>query len=223
MSGKRENHHKHFFSELISRLKKQILKGSTPENLQPIEEAPWENPYIPYSRAVIEQILTQRNLDYRAFRPTVIDTDSPDQIFGEEDDVDQVLAQLEQGLNFLEICTGRPDHFSDWKNHMEEEYGLIVRIVGKSWEYPLYGNMVLDFERHQPMRLSCFAENVIYLPFQKVKWIAGAGGNPAENKSVAGAEMERESDDKSEADFLDINVPIGYNRIIVKVEEPCTF
>ena len=25
------------------------------------------------------------------------------------------------------------------------------------------------------------------------------------------------------SDFLDINVSIGYNRVIVKVEEPCTF
>ena len=45
---------------------------------------------------------------YREFRPMILDTDSPEQVFGEEDDVDQILEQLYPGLNFLEICTDRP-------------------------------------------------------------------------------------------------------------------
>jgi len=178
-------------------------KNRTSYVSQTPEEGPWENPYLPYSRIIIEQILKQRNLDYRTFRPILIDTDSPGQIFGEEDDVDQVLSQLEQGLNFLEICTDRPDYFADWKNCMEEEYGLIVRIIGKSWECPLYGNMVLDFERNQPMWMARFAEDVMYLPFQKQKWYV---------------QTEEKPDEKSGTYILDINVPIGYNRIIVKAE-----
>ena len=40
----------------------------------------------------------------------ILDTDSPEQVFGEEDDVDQILEQLYPGLNFLEICTDRPQY-----------------------------------------------------------------------------------------------------------------
>ena len=47
---------------------------------------------------------------YREFRPMILDTDSPEQVFGEEDDVDQILEQLYPGLNFLEICTDRPQY-----------------------------------------------------------------------------------------------------------------
>ncbi|MCD7922739.1 MAG: hypothetical protein LUE14_08805 [Clostridiales bacterium] len=147
--------------------------------------------------------MKQRGLDYRTFCPILIDTDSPGQVFGEDDDVDQVLLQLEQGLNFLEICTDRPDYFADWKNCMEEEYGLIVRIIGKSRECPFYGNMVLDFERNQPMWMDRFTEDVIYLPFQKQKWYA---------------QSDEKQDEKSGTYILDINVPIGYNRVIVKAE-----
>jgi len=192
----------------------------------PEAELLWENPFLPYARMVIEQILKQKKLDYRDFRPILIDTDCPNQVFGEADDVDQVLAQLEQGLNFLEICTDRPDYFSEWKNRMEEEYGLIVRLVGKSWESQLYGNVVLDFERYQPMRISCFDKHVIYLPFQKRKWDAKTSCESDEEEEFIWTKNTRKtarvSDEKpggkSETEVLDINVPIGYNRIIVEVE-----
>ena len=35
---------------------------------------------------------------YREFRPLILDTDFPEQVFGEEDDVDQILEQLENQL-----------------------------------------------------------------------------------------------------------------------------
>ena len=50
-------------------------------------EAPWENPFLAYSRQVMEAVLRRKGMDYRAFRPIVIDTDMPGQHFGEEDDV----------------------------------------------------------------------------------------------------------------------------------------
>ena len=80
------------------------------------------------TRSIIEQILWQkqdvireekeelgdrltRKQLYRDFKPLIIDTDTPDQVFGEDDDVDQILRQLSPGLNFLEICTNRPEYF----------------------------------------------------------------------------------------------------------------
>ena len=45
-------------------------------------EAPWENPFLAYSRQVMEAVLRRKGMDYRAFRPIVIDTDMPGQHFG---------------------------------------------------------------------------------------------------------------------------------------------
>lgn len=180
-----------FFGKWKSIFQRRRQKAGADAGQENRESTPWVNPYLAYSRAVIETVLEMRGLDYRRFRPILIDTDCPGQVFGEEDDVDQVLAQLEDGLNFLEICTDRPDYFTDWKDYMEAEYGLIVRIVPKSRDMPLYGNMVLDFERNGEADVFRFPEDVIYLPFQKRKW---------------------------EEDCLDIKVPIGYNMLTVRAE-----
>lgn len=184
-----------------------------PDNQTAKEKVPWTNPYLQYSRSVIEEVLRQKGTDYRSFRPILIDTDRPDQVFGEADDVDQVLPQLEQGLNFLEICTDRPDYFSDWKDYMEREYGLLVRVVPKSHDMPLYGNVILDFERCGSGRggfaeelFSGMADGVIYLPFQKREWKADDRVQLSENA----LEMGR--------DCLDIKVPIGYNMLAVRVK-----
>ncbi|MCD8149168.1 MAG: hypothetical protein LUE92_06335 [Clostridiales bacterium] len=177
------------------------------------EKSPWTNPYLQYSRGAIEEVLKQKGMDYQNFRPILIDTDQPDQVFGEADDVDRVLPQLERGLNFLEICTDRPDYFADWKEYMEREYGLLVRVLPKAFDITLYGNMILDFERSGPGAES-FAEKlifrmndeIIYLPFQKREWHAEAAESLPENAS----EMD--------GDFLDIKVPIGYNMLAVRAK-----
>ena len=188
------------------------------------KELLWENPFLPYSRRVIEEILRLKQLEYRSFRPILIDTDTPNQHFGEEDDVDQVLSQLEQGLNFLEICTDRPEYFADWKSRMEDEYGLIVRMIPKTEEEPLYGNMILDFERKGPVRTAKIPREMIYLPFQKRRWEV----LPAEEVSAEDAKEysagekaceTAESKEKPGQDYLDINVPIGYNMLAVRVEK----
>ena len=149
------------------------------------------------SRNFIEQILHQKGLDYRRFCPVVLDTDCPDQVFGETDDVDLVLDQLIDGLNFLEICTDRPEYFEAFGQYLEEEYGLMVRILPKNGEEKKHGNMVLDFERYGDMKISYFSRDVLYLPFYKRKWI------------------EKKQELMSEEN-LDIKVPIGYNMMIVK-------
>ena len=161
------------------------------------QEEEWTNPYLAESRNFIEQILHQKGLDYRRFCPVVLDTDCPEQNFGEEDDVDQVLEQLAEGLNFLEICTERPEYFEGLKRRMAKEYGLMVRILPKDGEEKKNGNMVLDFERYGDMHIRAFPREVLYLPFYKRRWI--------EKKQEMTAEEN-----------LDIKVPIGYNMLTVR-------
>lgn len=163
----------------------------------------WINPYISRSRNVIEQILEKKGLEYRSFRPVILDTDCPDQRFGEDDDVDQVLEQLTEGLNFLEICTDRPEHFADRKQWLEREYGLMVRLLPKNGEERKYGNMVLDFERKGPMRMEQFDRDVSYVSFYKRRWKPEIPKNPG----------------FSRGENLDIEVPIGYNMMIVKLDK----
>lgn len=162
-----------------------------------VQEEEWTNPYLSESRNFIEQILHQKGLDYRRFCPVILDTDCPGQNFGEEDDVDLVLEQLIDGLNFLEICTDRPEYFDGLQKRMDEEYGLMVRILPKGGEEEKRGNMVLDFERYGDMRIRSFPREVLYLPFYKRRWV--------EKKQ----ELIQEEN-------LDIKVPIGYNMLIVR-------
>ena len=70
--------------------------------------------------------LTRKQL-YRDFKPLIIDTDTPDQVFGADDDVDQNFATVESGVEFLEICTNRPEYFVSFTVWLEMEYGLMTR------------------------------------------------------------------------------------------------
>lgn len=190
----------------LERLKKWLRfprKEKGAERGENTKEEEWQNPYLDDSRTFIEQILAQKGLDYRRFRPVLLDTDCPGQQFGEADDVDLVLEQLLDGLNFLEICTDRPEHFEELRNVMEREYGLLIRILPKQCSEKRHGNMVLDFERRGTLWIDSFSQDVLYLPFYKRRW----RGKMAENGADTG---------ESE---LDIEVPIGYNMMIVKKSE----
>lgn len=199
--------------EKIRNFMAQVLRGKRHEREPVPEPEEWLNPYISATRSVIEQILSQKGLDYRRFCPVILDTDCPGQNFGEADDVDQVLEQLVEGLNFLEISTDRPEHFEEWTDRAEQEYGLIARILPKSGDIKKYGNVVLDFERHQPMWVGRFGKNMLYLPFYKRRWMPAVGereGIPAKGTF---------SDSFPDEENLDIKVPIGYNMVIVRVDK----
>ncbi|MEI3340172.1 MAG: hypothetical protein V8R80_09745 [Eubacterium sp.] len=49
--------------------------------MEEVTQEEWENPYLEESRSLIEQILTRKNLDYRRFRPIILDTDCPNRNF----------------------------------------------------------------------------------------------------------------------------------------------
>lgn len=180
-----------------------------------------ENPWIFATRSIIEQILWQkrdvireekeelggrlsRKQLYRDFKPLIIDTDTPDQVFGEDDDVDQILRQLSPGLNFLEICTNRPEYFVPFTVWLEMEYGLMTRIFPPDAMRQSHANVVLDLERSGSMYINSFMPSVLYLPFYKRRWkIHETAAQTGEQK----------------AQNLDIEVPIGYNVLIVKVDK----
>lgn len=107
---------------------------------------------------------------YREFRPMILDTDSPEQVFGEEDDVDQILEQLYPGLNFLEICTDRPQYFAGICGQdgarMRADRPVYCRWLRASES----GGMVLDLQRYGELHVREFRRDVIYLPFYKRRW-----------------------------------------------------
>jgi len=156
---------KNFFRKMWTYLCR-ILKKRHNVQEQPNDPEPetTENPWIFATRSIIEQILWQkqdvireekeelggrltRKQLYRDFKPLIIDTDTPDQVFGEDDDVDQILRQLSPGLNFLEICTNRPEDFVSFTVWLEMEYGLMTRIFPLDAMRESHANVVLDLER----------------------------------------------------------------------------
>ena len=160
---------KNFFREIRTYLchiwKKQRNVQEEPNAPEP---ETIENPWIFATRSIIEQILWQkrdvireekeelggrltRKQLYRDFKPLIIDTDTPDQVFGEDDDVDQILRQLSPGLNFLEICTNRPEYFVSFTVWLEMEYGLMTRIFPPDAMRQSHANVVLDMERRGVM------------------------------------------------------------------------
>lgn len=161
---------------------------------------------------------------YREFRPMILDTDCPNQAFGEEDDVDQILDQLYPGLNFLEICTDRPEHFAAFSDWLEREYGLIVRMLPLAEMHQSRAGMVLDLQRHGDLHIRKFSRDVIYLPFYKRRWrdvretehtedVDGDDMAVPQSKNAVFSQNTGETG----AQNLDIEVPIGYNVVIVKV------
>lgn len=164
---------------------------------------------------------------YREFRPMILDTDCPEQVFGEEDDVDQILEQLYPGLNFLEICTDRPEHFAAFADWLECEYGLIVRMLPLAEMHQSRAGMILDLQRHGELHIQKFPRDVGYIPFYKRRWREVREAEPREDdtgsslctpqqKSV-GLSENTENTGEIPVRNLDIEVPIGYNVVIVKV------
>ena len=161
---------------------------------------------------------------YRGFRPMILDTDCPDQVFGEEDDVDQILDQLYPGLNFLEICTDRPEHFAAFSDWLEHEYGLIVRMLPLAEMHQSRAGIVLDLQRPGDLHIRKFPRDVIYLPFYKRRWrevretehTEDAAGDDMAVPQSKNAVFSQNTEDTG-AQNLDIEVPIGYNVVIVKV------
>lgn len=213
---------KNFFRKMWTYLCR-ILKKRHNVQEQPNDPEPetTENPWIFATRSIIEQILWQkqdvireekeelggrltRKQLYRDFKPLIIDTDTPDQVFGEDDDVDQILRQLSPGLNFLEICTNRPKDFVSFTVWLEMEYGLMTRIFPLDAMRESHANVVLDLERQGIMYTDRLMPKVLYVPFYKRRWKI--------HETAVQTEEEKMQN-------LDIEVPIGYNVLIVKVDK----
>ncbi len=225
---------KHSFRSILQKWYKKIqnirLKYSRkPEGLltesEPIEESV-DNPWIDDTREIIEQILKQKGQTYRTFQPLIIDTDTPDQIFGEADDVDQILEQLYPGLNFLEIATDRPEYFLQITEWLAEEYGLLVRILPMDALYQSCADTVLDLQRQGKLHMQKFSRDVIYVPFYKRRWRECQKTEQEKSreeqktqKMTAISEKRLENTGLIQAQNLDIEVPIGYNIVIVKVDK----
>lgn len=153
----------------------------------------YENPYLSQLREITEQILEKRQIKYASFAPVLIDGNT-------EEIREKVLSAAEDlsaDLNYLTILTDEPAYFQAFAEKLFEEQGLIVQIFEKNQinekdltNKKIYGNVLLDFERENEfITQSSFAEK-IYIPIFKKAW--ESGGN------------------------LDIEVPIGYNTMIVR-------
>lgn len=169
---------------------KRFLQKKEPEQSVSQPEIIKENPFLPYFREIMEQILAKYGISYQNFSPLLLDRDTEPESMLSEDDVELVLEQISDELNFLRIATERPAYFSAYIERMYEENGLVVQLEEKK-QFSLEGiNVVLDMEQKGQLRRECIQEKIQYIPVYKKPW------NQGQN--------------------LDISVPIGYNTVIVK-------
>lgn len=169
---------------------KRFLRKKEPEQSFVQPETVKENPFLPFFRRIIEQVLEQYEISYQNFSPLLLDRDTEPESMLSEDDVELVLEQISGELNFLRIATERPAYFSAYIERMYEENGLVVQLEEKR-RFSMEGiNVVLDMEQKGQLCRECIRENIQYIPLYKKPW------NQGQN--------------------LDISVPIGYNTVIVK-------
>lgn len=189
------------------------------EELKEEEDYPRENPYVHKLRMILEQVLPCYHLSYREFRPLLIDTDTPPESLLDEDQVEVLLEQISEDLNFLRILTDRPAYFADYIQRMYEDDGLVVQVCPKREDFSADVNadsdreerlldsnaivnmeeklsdvnVVLDMEQQGECPIKQLREDMLYIPLYKRRWCPAEGmGN------------------------LDISIPIGYNTVIVK-------
>ncbi len=232
--GQNGSQNKHSFRRMLQKWHKKIQnirlrysrKAEKPLAESESTEESIDNPWIDDTRKIVEQILKQKGQTYRTFCPLIIDIDIPDQVFGEEDDVDRILRQLYPGLNFLELCTDRPEHFSEMTEWLAVEYGLLARMLPLREMRESQAGMVLDLQRHGELHIQKFARDVIYVPFYKRRWRECQKTEQEKlqeeqeiQKMTALSEKRPENTDLIQGQNLDIEVPIGYNVVIVKVDK----
>lgn len=153
--------------------------------------------YLPCNasfRKIIEAVLEQRGISYRDMRLFVIDAEAGEYLRQEEEQY--MLRQLYPGLNAYTLCTGQMEHHQGEMDYLYEEMGLIVEVLEKKEKAmqkgtgPEEGRLILDFEAEGRIREEFLSEKSIYISIYKRNWYQRAN--------------------------LDIEVPIGYNIMIVK-------
>lgn len=153
--------------------------------------------YLPCNasfRTIIEAVLEQKGISYRNMRLFVIDAEAGEYLRQEEEQY--MLRQLYPGLNAYTLCTGQMEHHQGEMDYLYEEMGLIVEVLEKKEKAmqkrtgPEEGRLILDFEAEGRIREEFLSEKSIYISIYKRNWYQRAN--------------------------LDIEVPIGYNIMIVK-------
>ena len=145
-------------------------------------------------RKIIEAVLEQKGISYRDMRLFVIDAEAGEYLRQEEEQY--MLRQLYPGLNAYTLCTGQMEHHQGEMDYLYEEMGLIVEVLEKKEKAmqkgtgPEEGRLILDFEAGGRIREEFLSEKSIYISIYKRNWYQRAN--------------------------LDIEVPIGYNIMIVK-------
>jgi hypothetical protein len=148
------------------------------------------NPYLFQIRELMEQILEQRNISYGQFLPILVD--------GNDSDATLLAARLlGRDLNRIIIFTDRPEYFEEYADEMFKEEGLIPEIFLKDETKiqtldsdEISGNVILDFEGQEESSPFINYGKKIYIPIFKRRW--------------------------EQTGNLDIEVPIGYNTVIVR-------
>lgn len=180
---------KSFFAGLKEMLFLKWRRGGEELQDEPGEEK-WDNPYLPCIREIIEAVLVEKNISYRDFFPVFVD--------GQEKEKTLFSAKkLDPELNRMAILTDDGTYYDSYRDTMYEEQGLIIEIFPKEEGVldTLLGRregeiVILDFELEKELITRESFGETVYIPVFKKRW-----------ESVGN---------------IDIEVPIGYNTLIVR-------
>ena len=159
----------------------------------------YSNPFLADFTPVFHGILKAGGLSEKQLELVVIDEETENFSLFERADVKDVLNQLGGELNLLTIYTDRFAYFSEYARRMYEENGLLVMLFSKKELSREKGSktgekLILDFEWEGTCHTFLMGPTKCYIPIHKKPW------KIAEN--------------------LDIIIPVGYNIVIVKNNNP---
>lgn len=157
----------------------------------------FENPYLVDFAPIFFAVMKAKGVNPAKIELIIFDEEADEHHPFERAGVLDVLHQLSGDINALTICTDRPEYFSEFVERTYEENGLLVvltskRMQGSTMLHRSEGmtGVILDFE----WRGACYSQRRAgcsgYIPIHKKAW------GMQEN--------------------LDIQVPFGYNTVIVK-------
>lgn len=164
----------------------------------------YSNEFLRNFRPIFFGILKEKGMAPHRVEVEVIDEEPESMSIFEPAGVREVLEQLSDDLNYLTVYTDRPAYFYGFAEKMYQENGLIVMIFPKEDFFPAARRaggetLVFDFEWEGKCYMGQMRPGKYYIPIHKKLWACSDG-----------ARSDRAGEN------LDIEVPIGYNTVIVK-------
>ena len=157
----------------------------------------FENPYLVDFAPIFFSVIREKGINPAKVELIIFDERADEHSSFERADVLDVLSQLSGEINALTIYTDRPEYFAGFVECAYEENGLVAVVSSKK-------------EQKDVMRRQRDGRMSVILDFE---W---SGACYEHEKNVGGRYIPIHKKPWGISENLDIEVPFGYNTVIVK-------